>query len=82
MLNPDRRIVMSSCVDCVMWIANNDNSGIEDFATWHANFKRETANISDLFVDDAESFFTWHRCDTCGTALGGNRYKIIGYLAD
>ena len=85
MLNPDRRINLSSCPNCVVWIANADDSGIHDAAEralFHSSFTLHTANISDLFVGDGnDHWFSHHYCDTCG-AVPGDRHAVIGYLCD
>ena len=82
MLNPDNRIDLQSCPNCIIWIANADDSGIDNPNDFHRRFKRNTANISDLFVgDDIDPHFSWNLCDTCGE-LAGDRYTVIAYFAD
>lgn len=47
-----------------------------------AFFEREgLANLSTVSEEEGccEPFFSWSRCDCCGTSLGGDRYKCNGF---
>lgn len=68
------RVELEVCGDCVMWIANRDDTGsAEDF---HERFDAGTEGLADLTIDDTEDYqahFSAARCHLCG-ALAGDRY--------
>jgi hypothetical protein len=65
-----------------MVIANADTSGIEDLDDWERRVRQFDATENgkyDVVVagdEDTESYFSWTRCDYCGSDLGGDRYPI------
>lgn len=74
-----------ACIDCVIMIANNDNSGMteEEFAEWTANVERFDACESGKYYavvdcdEDCEGWFSWSSCDYCNSRLGGDRHPIV-----
>jgi hypothetical protein len=45
-------------------------------------FEREGVNNLSFVSEEeglCEPFFSWRRCDCCGTHLGGDRYHCNGY---
>lgn len=65
------------CDDCIMVIANNDWTGIED-----RDIRRVKAGIKALpnhtCAGDSDKYesFSWRDCDCCG-ALAGSRYHVV-----
>ncbi len=46
-----------------------------------AFFEREKIeNLSPVL--ESESYFSWHRCDCCGTNKGGDRQEASGFNSD
>lgn len=71
------------CVDCLMVIANGDDSGISDLDAWTARVDatNPTADGRYYFVpacdEDCDSgHFSGSRCDYCGTTLAGDRHDV------
>lgn len=31
---------------------------------------------------DADSYFSWHRCESCGSTLGGDRHEVSWFSMD
>ena len=66
----------SICVDCAMFHANADTTGIDDPAR-----VEEVTSVTGHYIvdcgDDGEgcAAFSWSRCDACGTPLGGARHR-------
>lgn len=74
---------LSICVDCAVWTANADDSGIEDAAEFRARFAEHSAGLWHISVEaDEGTAFSWTPCDTCGSHLGGDRYeaKAVVYV--
>lgn len=71
-----------ACQDCVMVIANGDDSGIADIDLWcdmvHQTDPTEHGRWTVVVTDDGESsWFAWsYDCDYCGTAEAGDRFEI------
>ncbi len=69
------------CVDCVMMIANGDNSGIEDFQAWEKRVEDRNPTEDGRYEyildsgDDAV-FFGTLPCDFCGDRLHGDRHAV------
>ncbi len=69
------------CVDCVMMIANGDNSGIEDFPAWEKRVEHVNPTEDgryEYILDDSEDslFFGTLPCDFCGDHLHGDRHGV------
>lgn len=62
---------MLICIDCAMFHANADVSGIDD----EARLEAVTAYEGFLVVDpDDQHDFSWKPCDACRSTLGGARF--------
>lgn len=67
------------CADCLLVLANDDSTGIDDNAR-----EREVrdavaalgphACVGDSDLDDE---FSWSACGCCGTSLGGSRHAVV-----
>lgn len=75
---PDDAYEYEACGDCLMILANDDASGMDD-----ATESAVRAGLSDLYAryrmvnaDGAEYGFRHRDCEVCG-ALPGDRYRII-----
>jgi Holliday junction resolvase-like predicted endonuclease len=62
-----------ACIDCVMAIANDDYTGMEDAREAEVRAGLEQAGY--LIVGD-EVGFTWGRCDVCGSG-GGDKHEVL-----
>jgi hypothetical protein len=64
------------CVDCLMWYANADLSGMDD----EDEILKVKAGVGidegyDVIpTGDGEEFFSHHPCDACRRPLGGSRH--------
>lgn len=73
----------SICVDCAMFHANADTTGIEDEVR-----VAEVTGVTEHFIvasgddDDNYTAFSWRRCDACGSTLGGARYRAYLEVED
>jgi hypothetical protein len=71
------------CVDCLMVIANDDATGIEDDdraeAVRRAVYGTEGYWVADS-TEETDLEFSWSPCDCCGSSLGGSRHRcaILG----
>jgi hypothetical protein len=69
-----------ACVDCVMLIANGDDSGIDNPMRKHqeiASVGLDNLGHVVLACDgDCEGQFRTDSCDYCGTTLHGDRHPI------
>lgn len=63
------------CSDCLMWIANNDDSGNDD--EWNRTEVDKTLSEYDVTIGDDEHDFSTVRCSVCGTDLHGYRHSVI-----
>jgi hypothetical protein len=65
---------LSVCSDCLIMVANNDPSGIDE-----RDYKRVTSAVRALgphAVADGEDLgFSWRDCECC-QGLAGERYKV------
>ena len=75
---------LSVCQDCLIWIANADDSGLDLLTDSDADEIRQsrdtgidnlTANGEQLVASNEEYSFSWSNCDICN-ALPGNRYEV------
>lgn len=74
---------LSVCVDCALLIASgevtdSDGNDITAVVASRQDLWWGTALDGGTFVlsgTDDEPFFSWSRCDGCGSALGGDRMK-------
>lgn len=71
-------IDISICVDCAVWHANGDISGIDDEVREAEVRAAAGIGTGTVVVGDGEAYFSWSRCDACRTTLGGDR--IDSYL--
>ena len=76
MIQSTESVELMVCVDCLMFIANDDTSGI-DFDQW-----------SGIDVDwdewvlapgDDEEAFSTRPCGTCSSVLAGSRHEVIAF---
>ncbi len=67
-----------ACDDCVIAIANNDYTGMDD-AT-EARVRAGIERIGQYLVVGDESGFSNHRCDVCND-MPGNRHAV-GYISE
>lgn len=70
----DEIIVASICVDCALWHANGDTSGMD--ADTEARVM-DASGVEDgyhVVVLDFGTEFTRRACDACHSPLGGARY--------
>ena len=74
------RDTLSVCDDCVLWIANRDDSALDlyDDADERRRLRDEgLARVrGELVVGDAEDPFRDSRCDICN-ALPGRRHDVV-----
>jgi len=83
------------CVDCVYVIANGVDDNAEDVdqltvtaqrlaEAWPGESPATTpaVTLGTIDGDDDEPWFSWHRCDGCGSTLGGDRHPATGWLVD
>jgi hypothetical protein len=56
------------CSDCAMWHANADSSGMD------AETEARVRAVGGHWVVGDHVGFSWHRCDSCGSWLGGDRF--------
>lgn len=74
-------VALDVCTDCLMIIANDDDSGISDPAA-HREWMFEVCiaqgitHLTDLIATGEElGFCHATRCDTCGSSEAGDRYR-------
>lgn len=65
---------LQACIDCVMIIANDDASGMDD-ATEKA-CREGIAAIEGYLVVGDEVGFSWKGCDVCKNGLGGDMHEV------
>ena len=74
---------VDACIDCVLWHANGDDSGIADEERIHeVHFAVGLPANGVLAVGDGEQFFTWQPCEVCGSRLGGDRITCTVLIHD
>lgn len=66
------------CTDCLMIIANDDASGMDDATEARcregiASFQCHLVCNDDGSEDDG---FSWKSCEVCNSGLGGTRYRL------
>ena len=66
------------CSDCLMFVANGDmpedrEGFVEDFELWTEGF------VICLGDNDIDLGFSWSRCECCGSRLGGDRHRLVGF---
>lgn len=75
-----------ACSDCICWIANADDSGLDNYSEEVAEEMRaeRDAGIQSfndenvtLVVGDDDYGFSHSRCDICD-GLAGDRYQVVG----
>jgi hypothetical protein len=69
---------LSACVDCLMFVANGDESEDRDIARDIARHLGLTANqhlVCSGDGDDSDEF-SWSQCECCGSRLGGSRHPL------
>ena len=76
---------LDGCVDCLMLVANDevtDGDG-NDITAEHAalvmaylGLPRVLTHLAPACEEDCEGWFSYSRCDVCGTSLGGDRHPI------
>ena len=70
-----------ACVDCVVFIANADTSGVQDFETWWKGVQSigldRLGSVVVACEDDCEGWFGTSGCDYCGDHLHGDRHPIV-----
>jgi len=71
---------MEICIDCVIAHANGDFTGMD--ADREAEVRAGMDRTGHLIIVDDENgvidqYFSWSRCDGCGTRLGGDRVKAV-----
>ena len=69
-----------ACVDCVMIIANDDDSDMDDYTAKIiraalAAYNRDGMSVNVDSIDN-EPHFSDSQCDVCQTRLAGNRLPI------
>jgi len=66
------------CDDCIIAIANDDYSGMDDErdAAVRAGLERINSKYGYLVAGDETTEFTWRSCDCCG-AGGGRRHRAV-----
>lgn len=62
------------CVDCAVYIANNDDSGTSD--DWNKNEVVAVMNEYHIVLTGDEFFFSTRYCDVCNTKLAGDRHDV------
>ena len=69
-----------ACTDCVMIIANDDDSGMDDYTAKIiraalAAYNRDGMSVNVDTIDN-EPHFSGSQCDVCQTRLAGDRLPI------
>ena len=79
--------VLEVCSDCLQWLANGevenpDESFNADYLDGREITLGAVRGVCDGCDDDGqcESWFSWRRCDGCGSALGGDRHHATEWL--
>jgi hypothetical protein len=57
------------CVDCAMWHANGDTSGIDD-----PEHEARVRLVTQHVIIGEPVGFSWRRCEACGDSRGGDRF--------
>lgn len=70
----------SACIDCVMVIANDDTSGMDDDTAARiynalAAYNEDGMSVNVDTIDD-EPHFSDSQCDVCETRLAGHRIPV------
>lgn len=70
-----------ACIDCVMLIANGDDSGIEEPMVKYQEIAHvglgKLGHVVMACDEDCEGYFSSSACDNCGTTLAGDRHPIV-----
>jgi hypothetical protein len=70
----------AACIDCVIMLANGDESifeTTEDMQAWSARVDTVALyELGNVVVTGDESYFSSHACGNCGTTLAGDRTDI------
>lgn len=77
------------CSDCACWIANADDSGLDNNPEAEANEIRARRDAAIAEIDgylvlgdsDNDQTFSHHRCDLCD-ALPGYRHEAVAIMSD
>ena len=74
------RVEIDVCVDCLFILETGEtNQPGFDYVMW-SNAVDDRWPDRDgwtIFVDSADSFFSWRPCESCGSPLGGDRYNAV-----
>lgn len=65
---------VTMCVDCAMWHANGDTSGMSA----ETEQRVTGADPGGWVIVGEPDGFSWRACDLCGTTLGGDR--VTGWV--
>jgi hypothetical protein len=67
------------CGDCLMIIANDDETGIESEADIKRIRNAINARSGYLYLGNEEKNggFSWRSCECCNNGLGGERYHVV-----
>lgn len=70
----------SACTDCVMIIANDDDSGMDDYTAKIiraalAAYNRDGMSVNVDTIDN-DPHFSGSQCDVCQTRLAGDRFPV------
>jgi hypothetical protein len=78
---PDNSYEFEVCSDCLIVLANDDDSGIEDeneAQNVRNSLDRTFKGFDHVVPDGAGYGFMWSDCECCG-ALPGDRYRVIAW---
>jgi hypothetical protein len=74
------------CVDCILIIANDDDSGMTEERAREVRLAldRNSSNGTYICCGDSENDhdFSWSECDCCGSRLGGSRHHCTVFARD
>lgn len=81
--NRSELVEMVGCVDCALWLANGDLSGMPDGVDldgYRARVAERLDGLVGVHVGGLAAHFSSRGCDVCGSGLGGERFEVRAWL--
>lgn len=73
-------IELAACADCLVWVANRDDSGMDDderAETVRSKCHDLQTNEGVVLISEGEDLgFSWQACEICD-GLAGDRYRMV-----
>lgn len=66
-----------ACTDCVLILANDDDSSVSFPETHRAAMRIYSAGTAWYVTDDEPDNFSTRPCGVCGTHLAGERHTVV-----